>query len=185
MAPDDDDFAPDDAPSDAANDAGGDARPIAPIVATRLHARSLYWRGWDISHIARELDLPYTTISSWKTREKWSEASAIARAQEGTLERYLMLVAKDKKTGGDMKEIDLLGRQFERLARVEKYANGGNEVDLNPNVANRNSPAVKEKKSKAKNLITRDMAAKLRADFEASNFQYQTDWMSPRACARA
>ncbi|WP_434477242.1 hypothetical protein, partial [Escherichia coli] len=40
--------------------------------------------------------------------------------------------------GGDFKEIDLLGRQIERLARVNRYSQTGNEADLNPNVANRN-----------------------------------------------
>uniref|UniRef100_UPI00082C9075 terminase large subunit domain-containing protein n=1 Tax=Novosphingobium rosa TaxID=76978 RepID=UPI00082C9075 len=151
---------------------------MAPFVAKRIEARSLYWRGWDITQIAAEVKLPVSTVSSWKSRQKWDEASAIQRAEEGTLERYLMLVAKEKKTGGDIKEIDLLGRQFERFDRRRKYANGGNEADLNPNVENRNSPEVKAKKSAGKNLITPEMAADLRADFEASNFEYQTDWMS-------
>lgn len=158
--------------------ADGTVVPIAAIVAKRVEARSLYWRGWGISQIAEELDLPYTTVSSWKGRQKWDEASAFQRAAEGTLERYLMLVAKDKKTGGDIKEIDLLGRQFERLDRRERYRSGGNEADLNPNVANRNSPEVKAKKSAAKNLVTPEMAADLRADFEASNYGHQVDWMS-------
>lgn len=162
-----------------AEEAGpGAVVPIAPFAAKRVEARSLYWRGWDIKQIAEELRLPASTVSSWKARQKWDEASAIQRAEEGTLERYLMLVAKDRKTGGDIKEIDLLGRQFERFDRRRKYANGGNEADLNPNVENRNSPEVKAKKSAAKNLITPEMAADLRADFEASNFEYQTDWMS-------
>ena len=45
---------------------------------------------------------------------------------------------QEVKSGGDFKEIDLLGRQLERIARVNKYSSGGNEADLNPKVANRN-----------------------------------------------
>lgn len=37
------------------------------------------------------------------------------------LEARLCGLNKDAKTGGDYKEIDLLGRQMERLARVHQY----------------------------------------------------------------
>ncbi len=33
--------------------------------------------------------------------------------------RLTQLIIKPQKTGGDFKEIDLLGRQIERLARVK------------------------------------------------------------------
>lgn len=162
------------APSDGADN----VVRIAPVIAQKVEARSLYWRGWAISQIAEELGLPYATVSSWKVRNKWDQASAIERAEEGTLERYLMLIAKEKKTGADFKEIDLLGRQFERFDRRRKYANGGNEADLNPNVRNRNSDEVKAKKDKAKNLITPAMMEQLRADMAASLFGHQEFWLS-------
>ena len=176
LPPDDDVTLPPDA--DADGEGASEAGSVAPIVAKRIAARSLYWRGWSITQIAEELRLPYTTVSSWKTRNKWDEASAISRAEEGTLERYLQLIGKEKKTGADFKEIDLLARQFERWARIGKFIGGGNEADLNPNVANRNSKAVRDKKDKAKNLITPDMGAALRADMEASLFGHQKLWLA-------
>jgi uncharacterized protein YjcR len=119
---------------------------IAPIIAQNVQARSLYWRGWAISQIADELGLPYATVSSWKVRHKWDQASAIERAEEGTLERYLMLIAKEQKTGSDYKEIDLLGRQFERMARQRKYlGEGGNEADLNPDRAKGPGPPTRRR----------------------------------------
>jgi uncharacterized protein YjcR len=151
---------------------------IAPVIAKRLQARALYWRGWTITQIASEIDLPYTTVASWKARHKWDDAPAITRAEEGTLERYLVLLAKDKKTGGDFKEIDLLGRQFERLARVRKFQAGGNEADLNPRVKKRNSPEVLARKDAAKNLITPEMVEKLRADLDDKLFGFQRDWLA-------
>lgn len=154
---------------------------VHPVVAARVAARSLYWRGWRITDIAEELGIAYTTVASWKVRHKWDSASAVTRAEEGTLERYLVLIGKDKKTGGDFKEIDLLGRQFERLARVGKFSAGGNEADLNPNVKNRNSPSVKAKKDAAKNLITAEMVAKLRADMADNAFGHQETWLSTTA----
>lgn len=160
-------------------DPGGESASVAvhPVVAKRIEARSLYWRGWAVSQIAEELGLPYSTVSSWKVRHKWDEASAITRAEEGTLERYLQLVAKDRKTGGDFKEIDLLGRQFERLARQRKYGETGKEGDLNPARSN-GAKATNAKKDAAQNLITAEMVAKLRADFEANLFGHQETWLS-------
>ncbi len=151
---------------------------IAPIIAQNVQARSLYWRGWAISQIADELGLPYATVSSWKVRHKWDQASAIERAEEGTLERYLMLIAKEQKTGSDYKEIDLLGRQFERMARQRKYlGEGGNEADLNPDRA-KGAKATNKKKDKTKNLITPEMAAQLRADLETGLFGHQSVWLT-------
>ncbi|QDK34549.1 terminase large subunit domain-containing protein [Sphingomonas sp. IC081] len=165
--------------------AGGDEpsgeRPavgaVPAIVAQRTKARSFFWRGWTIQQIAEEMELPYATVYSWKVRHKWEEAPAIQRAEEGTLERYLTLLAKDNKTGGDFKEIDLIGRQFERLARVARYADGGNEADLNPSRSN-GAKATNAKKEKTKNLITGEMLAKLRADLEDGLFGHQSIWLT-------
>lgn len=143
----------------------------------RQQARSLYWRGWSLTQIAEELDLPYSTVSSWKVRHKWDDADPLERAEDGTLARYLTLTAKDKKTGSDFKEIDLLGRQLERFDRRRKYRDAGNEADLNPARAN-GAKAANAKKDKTKNLITPEMAAKLRADMEGSLFGHQSDWLS-------
>lgn len=147
-----------------------------PGEAARLKARALYWRHWTMQQISDELGIPYSTIASWKTRNKWDDAPAIARAAEGTLERYLALVDKETKTGGDFKEIDLLGRQFERLERINRYRNGGNEADLNPDRAN-GARATNKKKQEVKNLITPDMAARLRADMEGQLHGRQKGWL--------
>ncbi len=159
-------------------DEGDDIDSGTGAVAKRVQARSLYWRGWTVSQIAEELDLPVSTVGTWKQRHRWDEASPIARAEEGLLERYLMLLAKERKSGSDFKEIDLLKRQFEGLARVRKFMGGGNEVDLNPKVANRNSPDVKKRKDQAKNLITPEMVAQLPDDLEGALFGYQREWLA-------
>lgn len=159
--------------------AGGTPAPgaVPAIVAKRTMARSLFWRGWTIQQVSEEIGVPYHTVYSWKVRHKWDDAPAIQRAEEGTLERYLTLMAKENKTGHDFKEIDLLGRQFERLARVARYADGGNEADLNPARSN-GAKATNAKKEKTKNLITRDMLAKLRADLEDGLFGHQQAWLA-------
>jgi uncharacterized protein YjcR len=158
----------------------GPAREGPIVVSLRNHARSLYWRGWRMSQIAHELDAPYATIASWKSRHKWDEASPLERAEDGTLARYLTLLAKEPKTGQDFKEIDLLGRQMERFARIGKYQAGGNEADLNPARAN-GGKAAAAANSKSKNLITAEMVDKLRADMAGSLFGHQETWLSTTA----
>ena len=142
----------------------------------RRRARSLYWQGWTVTQIAEELDVPGSTIASWKGRDKWDEASSVQKCEDHTECRLAQLLAKEKKTGHDFKEIDLLWRGLEKAARIRKFERGGNEVDLNPKVANRNSAEVREKKSKAKNLIDRDGLAQLEAAFHRDNFLYQETW---------
>jgi uncharacterized protein YjcR len=161
---------------------------LAPIerpemLDVRREARSLYWRGWGVTQIADELNrigatndgkpLKRSTIESWKQREKWQEAPSIRAAEESTVARYNMLVAKESKTGGDFKEIDLLGRQLERFERCRRYRNSGNEADLNPKVENRNKG---EKKKARPNLISAEMAAELKAAFLEWCFDYQRAW---------
>jgi len=90
--------------------------------------------------------------------------------------RWNTLIAKEEKTGKDFKEIDLLARQAERLARIEKYRGGGNEADLNPNVERRNSPEAKAKRSKRKNALTHEDIEKCRALFEANLYGHQRAW---------
>ena len=87
--------------------------PTSPF-DTRRRARALFWMGWGAAQISRELDVPYNTLASWKRRDRWELSTSLERV-ESTLEMRLnQLVMKDAKTGGDFKEIDLLGRQLER-----------------------------------------------------------------------
>lgn len=145
------------------------ASPFDP----RRRARALFWMGWGVSEISRELDVPYNTLASWKRRDKWAEASSLERV-ESTLEmRINTLVMKEKKSGTDFKEIDLLGRQLERAARIRRYESGGNETDLNPAVANRNA---KPKKGPTKNALTEEQIEAIHKAFLDSIFDYQRVW---------
>lgn len=141
---------------------------------THREAQLKYWAGYGISEIARQLDLPVSTVASWKSREKWDDISPVGRV-EATLESRLnLLIMKAEKTGSDYKEIDLLGRQLERVARVKKYSNGGgNEADLNPKIKSRNSG---ERKKPEQNAISQEQEELLINGFLGGMFQYQRTW---------
>lgn len=163
--------------------------PDAPTqtvpIEARRRARSLYWRGWAITQIAEELGLKLNTVASWKRRGEWDKAPSHVKIEDGLEERYLTLIAKEAKTGGDIKEIDLLGRQLERTARIALYAKTGKEGDLNPKVANRNNAEVQEKraanrKEKGRNFLTEEQWEALEEDFHKANFGHQESWWKQR-----
>lgn len=141
----------------------------------KTRAKLLFWQGFRLSEIATILALPVSTVSSWKERENWQDYSPIGRV-EATLEaRYCQLVLKEPKTGQDFKEIDLLSRQFERVARVKRYSHGeGKESDLNPNLKNRG--AKPKGKSSEKNAISEEQEALLIEGFLQNMFNYQKYW---------
>jgi len=150
------------------------AEPCAEVAPARRAARHLYWQGWRVSSIAEFLEVPRTTVHGWKDAEQWDKAQPIERV-EGALEaRLVQLIGKEHKTGGDFKEIDLLGRQVERLARVHKYQATGKEADLNPNIERRNAGPKKQPK---RNVFDEEQTGKLLDAFRDSLFGHQKIWL--------
>ncbi|WP_069985432.1 terminase large subunit domain-containing protein, partial [Escherichia coli] len=103
----------------------------------------------------------------------WDSVAPISRVEMSLEARLTQLIIKPQKTGGDFKEIDLLGRQIERLARVNRYSQTGNEADLNPNIANRNKGGRRKPK---KNFFSDEAIEKLEQIFFEQSFEYQLHW---------
>ncbi len=135
----------------------------------------LYFQGYKVREIAETLQQPEGTVSAWKSRDKWDDIKPIDRVDMALEARLVLLINKTDKTGGDFKEIDLLGRQLERLARINKYTNGGNESDLNPKVANRNKGP---KRQAVRNHFEEDQLERLIELMEDSMFGYQRVWFN-------
>lgn len=147
--------------------------PTESDLDPRRQARLLYWQGWRISRIAEQLALKAVTVHSWKRRDQWDDTDPFERVEIALEARQIQLIFKEKKEGRDMKELDLLGRQSERVARVRKYSNGGNEADLNPKVGNRNSgPRQKPQQ----NAISEEQQSLLENAFFDGLFDYQIAW---------
>lgn len=139
----------------------------------RRHAKHLYWQGYRVCEIAELIGEKEKTLHSWKARDEWDRASPLERIQAATEARLVQLILKDPKTGADYKEIDLLHRQMERQARIQRYQGGGTETDLNPELAKRNAG---EKRKPKRNDITEEMVEKLVEAFLDGCFDYQKDW---------
>lgn len=140
---------------------------------SRRHAKHLYWQGFRICEIADLVGEKEKTLHSWKTRDEWDRATPLERIQAATEARLVQLILKDPKSGADYKEIDLLGRQLERQARIARFQDGGTETDLNPELAKRNAG---EKRKPKRNDITDEQVEKLVEAFLDGCFDYQLDW---------
>ncbi|MCJ7976470.1 terminase ATPase subunit family protein [Aeromonas veronii] len=146
---------------------------LFPHIEPRRQAMHLFFQGYPLRAIAELLQTPEGTVSTWKKRDGWDDIKPIDRVDFALEARLCQLIAKEMKTGGDFKEIDLLGRQLERVARVNKYSNGGNEADLNPKVANRNKGP---KKAPERNVVEPEQQERLIERFESTMFDYQRVW---------
>ncbi|HHS9474364.1 TPA: terminase ATPase subunit family protein [Raoultella ornithinolytica] len=139
----------------------------------RRQAALLYWQGFSVPQIAEMLQTKRPTVQSWKQRDHWDETAPLNRV-ESTLEaRLIQLYAKPNLTPHDFKVADFLARQMERFARINRYGQTGNEVDLNPNVANRNKG---ERKKPKKNFFSDEAIEKLEEIFISQSFEYQIGW---------
>ncbi|ENU5834713.1 terminase ATPase subunit family protein [Klebsiella pneumoniae] len=139
----------------------------------RRQAALLYWQGFSVPQIAEMLQTKRPTVQSWKQRDQWEETAPLNRV-ESTLEaRLIQLYAKPNLTPHDFKVADFLARQMERFARINRYGQTGNEVDLNPKVANRNKG---DRKKPTKNFFSDEAIEKLEEIFFAESFEYQLRW---------
>ncbi|WMR35142.1 terminase ATPase subunit family protein [Metapseudomonas otitidis] len=139
----------------------------------RRHAKHLYWMGWRVTDIADLLGEKEKTLHSWKARDEWDRAGNVERIGGALEARLVQLILKDGKTSGDFKEIDLLHRQLERQARIQRYQGGGTETDLNPELAKRNAgPKAKPRR----NEFSEDQVERLVEAFLDGCFDYQKDW---------
>ena len=140
---------------------------------TRRQAKFLYWMGWRICEIADATGEKDKTLHSWKARDEWDRADNVERIGGALEARLVLLILKDGKSGGDYKEIDLLHRQLERQARIQRFQGGGTEADLNPNLANRNAAPKKKPK---RNEFSEAEVERLEQAFIDGCFDYQRDW---------
>ncbi|MGI6927190.1 terminase ATPase subunit family protein [Enterobacter hormaechei] len=139
----------------------------------RRQARLLYWQGFAVPQICDMLQLKRPTVQSWKQRDEWEETAPINRVEMTLEARLIQLYAKPDLTPHDFKVADFLSRQMERLARVNRYTQTGNEVDLNPKIASRNKG---DRKKPKRNFFSDEAIEKLEEIFLDQSFEYQLEW---------
>ncbi len=102
------------------------------------------------------LQVKRSTMQSWKQCDQWVTTASINRVELTLEARLIRLDVKPDLTPRDFKVADFLSRQMERLTRVNCYSQTGNEVDLNPNIANRNKGDSKKPIDQLKQVNSAD-----------------------------
>jgi len=154
---------------------------LSDALTNRQHGRILYAQGMQINEIARQLGENPATVRSWKSRDEWKLADIYDDVSLALRARILTLIGMERKGNGEYKELDAMLRGLERTARMERYRNGGNEGDLNPNIAKRNAGP---KKKKLKNEITLEQLEQLEEAFYKKIFLYQREWVETVTSSR-
>jgi len=139
----------------------------------------MFWAGYSLAQIVEVVSsegeaLVYATVASWKKREKWESASSLQKI-EGHLEaRYYLLMAKENKTDADLKEMDAIGKEVERAAKIRRYEASGNGSDLNPRLSKRRKG--KKLDSAKKNYLSEEQCQAINDAFLKDMFDYQKVW---------
>lgn len=142
----------------------------------RREARSLYWRGWALQQISEELGIKYHTVASWQRRDGWDKSN-VREIINDRIEVRIAALIDGPLTEGDMKRVDFLARQLERMARVEKYMQpDGRETDLNPKIKARNDEKAVAKRAAKKNFLSAEDIEKCRTLFEDEMGDWQRPW---------
>lgn len=143
-------------------------------MTSRQKGRLLFAMGVSVSEISTHVGEKRPTVESWKQRDGWEKADIFDDVTLGLRARFLTLIFKENKSNANYKEMDFLMKMLERSAKIERYRSGeGNEVDLNPKLANRNKS---ERKKKLKNQITQEQVEILEAKFKEIFFDFQHEW---------
>ena len=183
---------PDHQPHHTAAAAAGQIEILPPLLPMegrdlRKIARGLHFQGYRPDAIVAMLGITINQFRMWKSRGNWDDISPLVRVEMAVETRLQNLIALPSKTGSDYKEIDLLMRQMERSARIQKYNKTGKEGDLNPNIDNRKEGTrAYHRKRKAEEeaapglkgaiTISQDQADIMRKEFEDTLFDYQRTW---------
>ncbi len=140
----------------------------------RNQAQLMYWRGYSVAEIAKNLGEKYATVHRWKNVDKWDSAPVSKKIAVQTEARLGQLIAKEEKSAKDYNEIEALGKLLERTARIEKYSYTQKDNDLNPKLNNRQ----KRRKEKESNgyVLTDEQIVKLKKAFLKECFPHQKKW---------
>ncbi|MDU7561393.1 MAG: terminase family protein [Acinetobacter baumannii] len=149
----------------------------SPDFDKRLLAKFLYWMGWRISSIAEYIKENDKNVHAWKARDEWDKEAPEGRVAQALEAKLVKLIIKDSFTANDRADLDCLMRQLERMAKINKYNNGGNESDLNENLKKRQTGT---RKQAAKNVLSEEQIEQLLEDFDEGLFEYQKVWYRAR-----
>lgn len=159
-------------------------------------AKKLFLRRYSVAEIGDMLNVPVRTLYSWASTDNWDDLLSHETVEEAYSRRLAILVEREDKSTGDLKELEVLVGHLERLQKMKAkektlalhMAQGTRMQDesgtlrggipvANPfqgEVKENNRPARKHKKPKkndVSHLTIDDFKERIHKDY----FQYQKD----------
>ena len=155
----------------------------------RQAARGMYLRRYSATEISEALNVPRRTVYFWISQGQWDDLLAHEAPEQAAQRRLTILLERDNKTPGELKEVDALVGTLERLQKLRAAARTvGREVaETEP------APAVggeqgRERKPRKGKQVKNDVSRLTKADFEARlhkrYFDYQKQWAAQKLIYR-
>lgn len=152
-------------------------------------ARGMYLRRYSATEISEALNVPRRTVYFWISQGQWDDLLAHEAPEQAAQRRLTILLERDNKTPGELKEVDALVSTLERLQKLRAAARTvGREVaETEP------APAVggeqgRERKPRKGKQVKNDVSRLTKADFEARlhkrYFDYQKQWAAQKLIYR-
>ena len=155
----------------------------------RQAARGMYLRRYSATEISEALNVPRRTVYFWISQGQWDDLLAHEAPEQAAQRRLTILLERDNKTPGELKEVDALVSTLERLQKLRAAARTvGREV-----AGTEPAPAVggeqgRERKPRKGKQVKNDVSRLTKADFEARlhkrYFDYQQQWAAQKLIYR-
>ena len=139
------------------------------IINLKIKARGLFWQGWRVSDIAKELCVSKPTLYSWVKRENWKNTEPRLRASICADDRLSQLYFRENKTEKDYKEMRHLENALLKIKKTGQREAGKAETTGKQR-------GGRTRTSTVKNIFTDEQIAKLDALFKHTMFGYQKKW---------
>lgn len=149
---------------------------------TQEAAADLYWQGYTLTEISTRLDIPYTTISGWRKRQRWDTHPVSVLVDVSLSARIKQILRKEHKSERDFRELPLLMGQQRRyeLHRARLNAMAAANETVTAKTGNQKLSQRGRKKNAEKNAFTDEQIAQLRKLFFDRMFDYQKLWYENR-----
>lgn len=155
----------------------------------RQAARGMYLRRYSATEISEALNVPRRTVYFWISQGQWDDLLAHEAPEQAAQRRLTILLERDNKTPGELKEVDALVGTLERLQKLRAAARTvGREVaEAEPAPAGMGDQSRERKPRKGKQ-VKNDVSRLTKADFEARlhkrYFDYQKQWAAQKLIYR-
>lgn len=155
----------------------------------RQAARGMYLRRYSATEISEALNVPRRTVYFWISQGQWDDLLAHEAPEQAAQRRLTILLERDNKTPGELKEVDALVSTLERLQKLRAAARTvGREVAETEPAPTVGGEQGRERKPRKGKQVKNDVSRLTKADFEARlhkrYFDYQQQWAAQKLIYR-